>query len=710
MTVTAESAAAVIININDNHPQWPRSQQTDEDPAPAWMLAWDAAVFARYWFQHEQHDNLDEAICHYKIHPADFEYTITEYHGRTKSPSSMIKTHLLRLSKGWSGETAVVNYLNNTDNQHLLSVFEFNDGVPSQGTLWKAWNKRLVDPDNPHEESVHQRTLRVIANSFVQNARQHGVPAPARAFQPDPTRKKYANPDPKYRTIKDYIETKTEDVWAEVAPIICNNYELKRGSNTSIDEDSWWEAHAHLAPRKDTYPESGVDNFRVDTDRTLVQSGGWHRRKLQEIDIDEARENHRAVVKELLRRAIRNDQLNDELWLAIDNTKGPELTNRKNLEGWHPDPKKRNVTEKWILGYDHSDKGEKPDIKYHFQYGQVQIIGKQNPPIPLDSVPISRGMSREEITDELLSGAVPLLEEVGLDAELVVMDKEFGLSAVHKACERHGVPSLAFDRANHSEQATFARLRMRGDRSLMTVDTSNEDNEWGGDGDKPPPRKRVYLPKNTRSESEWYDLLERTQREVAANTDDVREIQVAIEKSPDDGAVRQEMVENWEQITGHQLNKDGSVRRERLFDDLIQDYAKVANKKELKMHKNDTKLYSVFTSNHPDLTRTDEHGNRLSESDFLRHVGTFEEKYGYRWTIENAFKDLSKFRARTKSTQHQYRFFNHIFGNSLYAVWRMVDLLVKLTFDEDPDYAPLVPSGLFLTFAKDIFGLPPPDR
>ena len=704
MTVTAESAAAVIINIKDNHPEWPRSHQSHEEPAPAWMLTWDAAVYAKYWFQHELHDNLDEAVCHYNINPADFEYVITEYHGRTKPPAAMIKTHLLRLSKGWSGETAVINYLDETGNQHLVSKLGFNDELPSQGTLWKAWNKRLTDPENPHEESVHQRTLRIIANTFVQNARQHGVPAPSKAFQPDFTRKKYANPDPKYRTIQEYIETKTEDVWGEVGPIICKNYRLDRARNKSIDEECWWEAHAHLAPRKDTYPESGVNNFRVDSDRHPVQSGRWHREKLQEISVEQAREFHRKVVKELLKRGIQHDQFNGKVLLAIDNTKGTKLTNLKTLDGWHPNSKKCNVTEKWILGHDDSDKNEPPDINYYFHYGQIQIVGEHHPPLPIDSVPIHRGMTREEIVDELLSGAVPLLEEVGLEAELVVMDREFGLPGIHTVCEKHGVPSLAFERANHSEQATFARLRKRGDRSLMVIDSRNKHNEWGGEELRPPPRKRVFLPKNTRTEAEWYDLLHRTQAAVAAD-EDVRAIDIEIEKLPDEGALREEMVGDWERVTGHQMNKDGSTRSHRLFDDLIRDYAKATKGQELKLHDNDTMLYSVFTTNHPDLTRTDEHGNRLSEDEFLRHVSTFERKYGFRWIIENAFKDLAKFRARTKSRQHQYRFFNHIFGCTLYAVWRFVDLLVKLTFDEDPEYAPLVTAGFFLTFAKKIFGL-----
>jgi IS4 transposase len=58
---------------------------------------------------------------------------------------------------------------------------------------------------------------------------------------------------------------------------------------------------------------------------------------------------------------------------------------------------------------------------------------------------------------------------------------------------------------------------------------------------------------------------------------------------------------------------------------------------------------------------------------------------------------------------HGYRLFNFLFASTLYNVWRLVDLLVKLELEDEPTHKPLVTADLFLTIAKQCFGLEPPD-
>lgn len=53
-----------------------------------------------------------------------------------------------------------------------------------------------------------------------------------------------------------------------------------------------------------------------------------------------------------------------------------------------------------------------------------------------------------------------------------------------------------------------------------------------------------------------------------------------------------------------------------------------------------------------------------------------------------------------------------MFASTLYNCWRLVDLLVKLSVESDPDYTPLVTASRFLAVAEGMFGLgskPPPD-
>lgn len=65
---------------------------------------------------------------------------------------------------------------------------------------------------------------------------------------------------------------------------------------------------------------------------------------------------------------------------------------------------------------------------------------------------------------------------------------------------------------------------------------------------------------------------------------------------------------------------------------------------------------------------------------------------------------------QTTSTERDDRFFNVAFACVLDNVWRLVNLLVKLTIDdENRSYASRVYANQFLTVAKQGYGLDPPD-
>jgi IS4 transposase len=46
--------------------------------------------------------------------------------------------------------------------------------------------------------------------------------------------------------------------------------------------------------------------------------------------------------------------------------------------------------------------------------------------------------------------------------------------------------------------------------------------------------------------------------------------------------------------------------------------------------------------------------------------------------IESGFKQIKSSRVRTTSTNHGYRLLSFLVASTLYNVWRLVDLLVKL--------------------------------
>ena len=137
-------------------------------------------------------------------------------------------------------------------------------------------------------------------------------------------------------------------------------------------------------------------------------------------------------------------------------------------------------------------------------------------------------------------------------------------------------------------------------------------------------------------------------------------------------------------------------------------------KQELPGSKEDKELYMLFETNHPDLELPGdegEDGDEMSELEKANMVARVIRKYKHRWGIENGFKQIKSFRVRTTSMDHEYRFFNFLYACTLYNVWRLTDLMVKLELRAESEfrYEPLVTADLFLTIAKDYVGLDPPD-
>ncbi|MFC7072838.1 hypothetical protein ACFQJ7_13825 [Halovenus rubra] len=111
-----------------------------------------------------------------------------------------------------------------------------------------------------------------------------------------------------------------------------------------------------------------------------------------------------------------------------------------------------------------------------------------------------------------------------------------------------------------------------------------------------------------------------------------------------------------------------------------------------------------FETNHP-LIDTDVG----EEREMAHQIGRMMSRYKRRWGIENGFKKLKKFLCRTTSKDHQYRYFNFAFACVLYNCWRIVDLLVQLSIKDDPTYSPEITANIFLTIAKNYYGLDPPN-
>jgi IS4 transposase len=260
-----------------------------------------------------------------------------------------------------------------------------------------------------------------------------------------------------------------------------------------------------------------------------------------------------------------------------------------------------------------------------------------------------------------------------------------------------------------SERATCTRLRRQGKLVHIESDEASTDDADVGTtlddftaeettDDDEVERKCVYVPAMN---------AERTNDAIEDHEDTVDD--EAGEESGEEDVLRQELLRDFAEATDADAEDVGQM-----FGDVIDEVREEEEEQELPGSEEDKELYMLFETNHPDLELPGdegEDGDEMSELEKAHMAARVIRKYKHRWGIENGFKQIKSFRVRTTSMDHEYRFFNFLYACTLYNVWRLTDLLVKLELRAESEfrYEPLVTADLFLTIAKDYVGLDPPD-
>lgn len=575
------------------------------------------------------------------------------WHRNTTDLSAWIKAHAYQEARDWGDDRLAEWFQENPD---LARRFGFTAGdggldaytgdPPSQSRLWEVWNEEFSE--------VLRDACTELAEHLFLTAYENRLPLPTGPFDPED------RDIQSERGVRRLTEEKTRAVTREMKPIVNSTFWLNRENNTRVPEGTFWEAHANVGMQQDKC----IDAYRMATTRPLDQqhTGRTHRHHLQNHSAEDVREMLQESTKKLVRKARHKGELQGKIWAAIDVTKGAPWTG--NIE-WTDDD---SPEDPYILGY--KEKNSK-EIDYYFQWASIQIVG-HDIPLVLDAFPIRRGLTKDEIVDTLLEGALDVVPDI----DLVMMDREFDSEGVKNVCDTHGVYYLNPARKHTSERARCSDLRRSGKKvGLETQRTLTG-----------PDRVRMYLPaRNT-------DVFE----PVEADEDDETEEQTEEEKRHE---IRQDLVEAFVAIGGEDENEDGHG-----FEDLIGDMQDEEDQQEQRGNDEDADAYALFETNHPALDT-----DKKSEEGLLSAIRGFIKRYSHRWGIENGYKQLKKFRVRTRSKDHEYRFFCFAFACVLYNVWRLVDLLVKVAIEDNPDYSPRVKAGVFLTLAGKYMDLDPPD-
>ncbi|WP_135855053.1 transposase [Halorussus salinus] len=495
-------------------------------------------------------------------------------------------------------------------------------------------------------------------------AHDNNIPAPDDVFQPE------KQDGESERSERRLTERKMREVWHEAKPLVMDTFHLDRGQNAQIPEGSFWEVQALAGTQQDTFTEGGVEAFRTATTRPEDQkhTGRTHRHHLQKHSVEEVRRMLRDTTTRLVQRARHNGELQGKVWAAIDVTKGnPWAGEIEWTDDNHPE-------DPYILGYK-DDEDRSAD--YYFQWATIQVVGL-DVPLVLDAFPLSRGTSKAEIVDELLSGGLDILPDI----ELVMMDREFDSEGVKNVCDDHGVYYLNPARKNTHEQVMCTKLRKAGKKVRVVKQSAFEG----------PSRKRLYLPaRNT-------DIFE------PSDTDD-RDTSDGDSGEKSEEERREGYRQKHAQAFVETFDVDVDDEDGHMFSGVVDEVREQEAAEDDRVDDEAVEAYALFETNHPALDPEDS----ATEEQLLGRVRGFVERYSHRWGIENGYKQIKQFRVRTTSKDHRYRYFCFAFACVLYNVWRLVDLLVKLAFEDDPDYSPRVSAGVFLTLASQNLGLDPPD-
>jgi putative transposase len=96
------------------------------------------------------------------------------------------------------------------------------------------------------------------------------------------------------------IAEKTDEVWQQAKPFVCEAFALDRGPNWQIHQNAFWEQHAYMGMREDMYAASGPASFFLDTTRERVPSGSTHRYQIGKLSVDDIRSMLRNTTRMLL--------------------------------------------------------------------------------------------------------------------------------------------------------------------------------------------------------------------------------------------------------------------------------------------------------------------------------------------------------------------------------------------------------------------------
>ncbi|QLH78368.1 transposase [Halosimplex rubrum] len=443
MVATLSSCREIFRRIaQTSYYQWPTYSHTPlYNRSSTAGLAEDVRILASVWFEHEEHNSVEEFVYYWPLDYAEFDEH-DRYTGETDyNMERLFRVFILKELYGWEHETMLLTYLKQCPSRYDRFGFET---LPDQSTLWRSWHERFT--------GELRKTVETAAQTILINARNAGVSVSREPKRTLPQRGDSAGDSTlNEQTVLD----QAEKITAHLGRVVFPAFSLDRGEGCEIHENAYWDLQTYLGLRENLAANEGARSFIYESTRDRTPLGHAHREHLRDLSIAQIREMYRQAVNRLLDEVAETEEFFRAGIVAIDITEADPFTGD------------RTDHEDEIIGTK-----EKND-EYAYQWATVQLVGNAVP-LVLDARPVRRGESRKEIVEDLLDSAEELVH-----VDNVLMDREFDSQHVLEMISQRGLSYVVPKRMQTSEKAQAKRLLKRGkDRYETDRKLHLGDNEW----------------------------------------------------------------------------------------------------------------------------------------------------------------------------------------------------------------------------------------
>ncbi len=292
---------------------WPSYDSTPlYDRASLTALESDIRVVSAIWFEHDQHNSIEQFVCSLPL-----EYFRFDAHDRYASSAryemdSLFRVFVLKELHGWDHETPLVEYLDS----HPKIREELGLGrVPDQSTLWRSWNQRFtIDL---------RETVEAAARTILIKAQNEGVAVPR-----EPKQKfRHRLDDSEDSEIDDKtVLEQAAKLTDHVSRIVFPAFSLERGEGCEIHENAYWGLQTYLGLREGLAANEGARSFVYESSRERTPLGHAHRDHIRNLSIPEVREMYRQAIRQLIDEVAETEQFFRAGIVAIDITEADPFT------------------------------------------------------------------------------------------------------------------------------------------------------------------------------------------------------------------------------------------------------------------------------------------------------------------------------------------------------------------------------------------------